>query len=696
MNKRIKILQERALKREYKKYRNEKKSGEVYAHFSEKLHNSDMSDIERMTYRFEYLMKNETPVILDDEKFVFTRTITKIPDIYSDDEIAKIKDNYYIHELGYVCNICPDYAEIIEKGFSYKLSQIETARILNDSQEAYAQNLARCIKSIEDLVKRYKEKAREIGRYDIVELFEHIPYNGAKTFKEALQFFRILHFSLWLAGSYHNVIGRFDQFMYKYYKNDIDNGSLTKDEALELLEEFFISFNKDSELYPGVQQGDNGQSLVLGGYINVGGDAHSVPQDGFNELSELCLQASLNVRLIDPKINLRVNKLTPLDTYKRATQLTKQGLGFPQYSNDDIVIDGLVGLGYDYNDAVNYVVAACWEFIVPGCAMDIPNIGTLSFLKAVNKCTSDKLKKCMDFHEFFDAVKNEIQAELKNEIDKIKNLYIIPSPVMTLFFNENIDNLVDISKGAKYNNFGIHGTGIANATDSVYAIKKHIFDLKDITVGELLTAIETNYENDVKLRNILKYNTPKMGMDEDEVDGIASELLDIFSSELAKYTNERSGIYRGGTGSAMYYIWHSRNESASADGRCKGEPLSANFSPSLDIGSKNPISVIKSFTKADMKKVINGGPLTIELHDTVFRNDDGIEKTAILVSEYIGCGGHQLQINAVNRDTLLKAQKKPEEYKNLIVRVWGWSGYFIELDEEFQNQIIKRTEYEYI
>jgi formate C-acetyltransferase len=674
MNERIKNLREFALKREYKKYRNEEKSEEVYKYLTEKLHDSDMSDIERMTYRFEYLLDSEEPVILDGEKFVFTRTITKIPDIYSDEEMRKIRSEHYIHEAGYVCNIAANYSDIIAAGF----------------RREYNWKQVRCIRAIYRLIQRYKEKAEELGRTDIIKLLENILNGGgAETFKEALQFFRILHFSLWLSGSYHNVVGRFDQFMYKYYKNDIDNGTITKDEALELLEEFFISFNKDSELYPGVQQGDNGQSLVLGGYIDKDIDA-------FNELSELCLQASLNVRLIDPKINLRVNKLTPFDTYKRATELTKQGLGFPQYSNDDVVIDGLVNLGYEYDDAVNYVVAACWEFIVPGCAMDIPNIGALSFVKAVNKCTNDKLIKCADFSEFFDAVKSEIKLELKEEVAQFKNLYIIPSPVMSLFINENIDNLTDISKGAKYNNFGIHGTGIANAADSVYAIKRHVFDLKDITVDKLLCLINTNYENDVRLRNILKYDTPKMGMDDDEVDNIACEMLDIFSSELAKYTNERGGIYRAGTGSAMYYIRHSVNESASADGRRKGEALSANFSPSLDVGSMNPLSVIKSFTKADIKKVINGGPLTLELHDTVFRNDDGIEKTALLVSEYIRRGGHQLQINAVNRDILLKAQKAPEEYRNLIVRVWGWSGYFVELDREYQDQIIRRTEYEYV
>jgi Pyruvate-formate lyase len=681
MNERIQTLRERALKREYEQYRNGQKSEKIYKELAGKLHDSDMSDVERMTYRFVCLMDNEDPVILADEKFVFTRTISKIPDIYSEVEMDKIKSEHYIHEAGYVCNIAADYSSIIEKGLNDKLLQIK------DSE--YGGCLIRCVQAIERLAKRYAKKAKELGRTDIAELLENIPQNGAETFKEALQFFRLLHFSMWLSGSYHNVIGRFDQFMYKYYKNDIDNGNLTNEEALELLEEFFISFNKDSSLYPGVQQGDNGQSLVLGGYI-------AKDNDGFNELSKLCLQASLNVRLIDPKINLRVNKSTPLNIYKMATQLTKQGLGFPQYANDDIVIDGLVKLGYEYDDAINYVAAACWEFIIPGCAMDIPNIGALSFVNAVNKCTNEKLIDCADFGEFFGALKNEIATQLKNETEKFKNLYIIPAPVMTLFFPENINTLTDISKGTKYNNYGIHGTGIANAADSVYAIKKHIFDLKDMSANDLVAAVRGNYENYEELKNVLKYNTYKMGMDDDEVDGIATELIDIFSSELAKYKNERNGIYRAGTGSAMYYIWHSRDEGASADGRCMGEAISANFSPSLDVGSMKPLSVIKSFTKADMRKAINGGPLTLELHDSVFRNDDGIEKTAMLVCEYIKRGGHQLQINTVNRDMLIKAKENPAEYKNLIVRVWGWSGYFVELDEEYQDHIIKRAEYEYI
>jgi formate C-acetyltransferase len=142
----------------------------------------------------------------------------------------------------------------------------------------------------------------------------------------------------------------------------------------------------------------------------------------------------------------------------------------------------------------------------------------------------------------------------------------------------------------------------------------------------------------------------------------------------------------------MYYLWHAKDIGASADGRKAGEPLSANFSPSLNIKLKGPLSIIRSFSKPDMQKIMNGGPLTLELHDTVFRNPESIQKVSALVKSYMDLGGHQLQLNAVNRDLLIQARKNPDQFRNLIVRVWGWSGYFVELDKEYQDQIIQRAE----
>ena len=164
--------------------------------------------------------------------------------------------------------------------------------------------------------------------------------------------------------------GRIDQYLYPYYQADLEAGRLTQDQALDLVEEFFLSCNKDSDLYTGMQQGDNGQSVVLGGYDAEGNDQ-------YNDLSELCMRACEELRLIDPKINLRVNRTTSLERYVRGSELTRLGLGFPQYSNDDVVIPCLIHWGYRPEDACNYTVAACWEFIIPGYGMDIPNINGL-------------------------------------------------------------------------------------------------------------------------------------------------------------------------------------------------------------------------------------------------------------------------------------------------------------------------------
>lgn len=250
----------------------------------------------------------------------------------------------------------------------------------------------------------------------------------------------------------------------------------------------------------------------------------------------------------------------------------------------------------------------------------------------------------------------------------------------------------DISLGGIYNNYGIHGTGLATAADSLAAIKRLVYDEGIVEKEQLLDAIRNNFAGHELLGNQLRYDMPKMGNNDDFVDQIAVGLLTDFADAMEGKTNERGGIFRAGTGSAMYYIWHSNDMPASPDGRHAGEGLACNYSPSLFARCKGPISIIKSFTKPNLERVINGGPLTLELHDTVFRTEESIEKVAVMVKSFVDMGGHQLQLNAVNRETMLDAQKHPENYRNLIVRVWGWSGYFVELDKEYQDHIIKRME----
>ena len=192
---------------------------------------------------------------------------------------------------------------------------------------------------------------------------------------------------------------------------------------------------------------------------------------------------------------------------------------------------------------------------------------------------------------------------------------------------------------------------------------------------------------------MLRKEAPKMGQDDDMADSMGTALLDSFDKALDGRHNERGGIYRAGTGTAMYYIWHARDLGATPDGRTAEENIPANYSPSLFMKQNGPVSVIKSFSKPHLQRVINGGPLTLEFDQTVFRNDESIRKLGMLVKTFVTLGGHQLQLNTVNREELLDAKVHPENHRQLIVRVWGWSGYFVELDECYQDHVISRIEF---
>lgn len=665
------------------------KQAEPYV-LAEEFARQGTDDMERATQRLCWVLEHERPVVFENEKIAFVRTVPVIPELFTQEEMEKLRLEHRLHEKGDVCNICVDYTKLLSCGFDKKKEEL--TRLSADFLAAgepekakMAQCQIRILNAVQELADRYREEALHCGNTIVAQTLERVPAKAPRNMLEALQMFRIIHYTMWCGRNYHNTVGRFDRFMYPYFRRDMDAGLYTEESMLELLEEFFLTFNRDSDLYPGMQQGDNGQSMVLGGLDEHGNDCYS-------KLSELCLKASLELKVIDPKINLRVHSNTPMEQYILGTRLTAQGLGFPQYSNDDVVIPALIRWGYRPEDAYNYVVAACWEFIVSGCALDIPNIDALSFAKAAEDAVYDELAGCESYEQLEQAVIRRIQGQADELCGNIKNLYVFPAPFLSLMTEGACESGKDISLGARYNNFGIHGTGLAAAADSLAAVKKFVFDDKSVSRDELLAALRADFKGYELLQNRLRYEAPKMGNNDELADGIAVELLDAFADALEGRANERGGIFRAGTGSAMYYLWHGRQLRAAPDGRNAGENLACNYSPGLFTRCRGPVSIISSFTKPHVGRAANGGPLTLELHDSVFRNEEGITKTAMLVRSYFEMGGHQLQINAVNRDELLDAQKHPERHRNLIVRVWGWSGYFVELDKEYQDHIIKRME----
>lgn len=666
-----------------------KPPGDVYrlaTDFAQK----NVPDVRRAAERLVCMLDTETPVLFPQERIVFTRTNPTVYSLFTQEELADIKRTHTLHEQGEVCNICVDYTRLMDTGFQSVRHRLTTrAAELRQASRAEEADYLLLQEGILDAVQRLSDRYRALalaeGRDDIAATLSRVPMHAPETFPQALQMFRIIHFTMWLGGNYHNTIGRFDQFMYPYFKADMDRGLLTEETAQEWLEEFFLTFNRDSDLYFGMQQGDNGQSMMLAG-LNPDGT------DSANQLTELCLKASLALALIDPKVNLRVNAQTPPALYRLGAELTRQGLGFPQYANDEVVIPALMDYGYAEEDAYNYTVAACWEFIVPGRGMDVPNIGAVSLAEAARQAIADSLAASKPFPALMGAVKQNIRAQALACAEATKNLYIFPAPFLTLMMDIPGDRVRDVSLGSVYNNYGLHGTGIATAADSLAAVQCFVYG-GSVSGDELLSALETDFEHHPDLLAKLRYDAPKMGNNDPMVDSLATELLDAFADSLAGLVNERGGIFRAGTGSAMYYLWHADNMPATADGRRAGEGLAANYSPSLFARLKGPVSITQSFAKPNLRRVCNGGPLTLELHDTLFRNEQALDKVATLVRRFMEMGGHQLQLNAINRDTLLAARENPDAHRNLIVRVWGWSGYFVELDKEYQDHIIARTEH---
>jgi len=637
---------------------------------------ASVPDVMRTALRTKMALDMEEPYLFPGERIAFTRTVPNLPFLFEEREWEEISAAHFIHEMGNVSNLSPDYGKVVASGL------LAIREKLGDSTLHEAARLS--IDAILRLTARYETAARAAGLSDLADVLARVPARGASTFREALQSLRILHFAMWCEGDYHNTLGRFDQYMWPYLKADLEAGRETEESAFELLCAFFLACNRDSDLYPGMQQGDNGQSIVLGGMTPDG-------KDGYNLLSQMCLKASAELQLIDPKINLRVSRTTPLAIFELGTQLTKLGLGFPQYENDDVAIPALEALGYRTEDARNYAMAACWEFIIPGRGMEIPNIGALPFANAVDSVIREKLVSCRSMDDLKRAIREDIFARVRRTLAERQNLYVIPSPYLSLFFDGCMEKDRDISLGCTYNNWGLHGTGVAAAADMLAAVQHTVFE-GNTPAATLLAAMDADFAGYERMHSHLKNDCPKLGNDDDRADQYAVWLLDTFAESVKGLRNERGGIVRAGTGSAMFYIFHANELGATADGREAGVPLPANYAPSLNIKLQGPVSLIKSFTKPDLKKVINGGPLTIEFSDSVFTQQESITKVAQLVQLFILRGGHQLQLNTVNHERLLDAQAHPENHRNLIVRVWGWSGYFVELDKCYQDHIIRRAE----
>ena len=312
---------------------------------------SQWSFQKQIAKHFERMCKAEKPLVFPDEKIAFSRSNYNITPAYRNDDLYKYFDvnNKYYSPIN---NVCPDYSILLNKGLNGIKAELLCRQKTNCSS-AECDFIDACLISIDainDLVNRYVEEAKKVGNIYVVESLSKVPMNPSTTFLEALQSIRFISSMFYLNGNYQLGFGRVDQYLYSFYSYDIDHNIIDRKIAKEYIKEFFVSLNRDTDLYFGIQQGDNGQSMMLGGIKPDG-------TNGINDLTYLFLEASKELRLIDPKINLRVDSNTPTDLLLLGCELTRAGLGFPQYSNDEVVIPALVKKGYSLEDARNYTVA---------------------------------------------------------------------------------------------------------------------------------------------------------------------------------------------------------------------------------------------------------------------------------------------------------------------------------------------------
>jgi formate C-acetyltransferase len=304
--------------------------------------------------------------------------------------------------------------------------------------------------------------------------------------------------------------------------------------------------------------------------------------------------------------------------------------------------------------------------------------------------------------EILEHVRANMAGQVENLVSAYRRLLLPPAPYYSVLMDGCLESGRDLSLGLKYNNFGIHGACSANAADALAAVELFVLEEKSVSAKELLEALDANFSNRTSLQQKLKECGSKVGNNDSRADQMLAALFDRLADVChAVGENNRGGIVRPGTGSAMYYVWLAEGREgmrepsvgATADGRLAGAYFSASLAPGQGVQVRGPFSVLQSFSKLDYRRIMNGGPITLELSDSVFRGRESLRKVAMLIRSFAQLGCQQLQLNTIHVETLKEAKRHPERHRNLIVRVWGWSGYFCELEEPYQDHIIARHVY---
>ena len=576
------------------------------------------------------------------------------------------------------------------------------------------------------------DEARRAELLQMADSLDWIMENPARTYWEGLQAILLYELMLITDGQQHGQsMGRVDKYVGHLLQKQLDEGSITPEQAQEYSDAFILRiydfialpgfFINNQRLIQINESGGNlftsiynGMTATAGIALTLGG---STPdgRDDTTPVTALLLQTYGRMALPDPTVALRINKNTPDEIWRLGIESSKVCGGIPQLQNDDIIVKSLMDTGMSEEDAYNYSIVGCVEPAGTGCEWpacgmtgresiwNMMDVVQLAINGGVNPRSGKMAVPCRKLYEYdsFDAFQKSFETEMKYVLDwtvSYANLFemvyshYFPCIAASSMMEGCLESGKDVTAGgAKYNRTGLTACGTGNVGDSLMTIKKLCFDDKSVSLKTLYDALQNNWEGYEDLHQTIINDVPHYGNDNDEVDGLASWALGRFADIMAKQTGPR-GKFSGGTFTMTANIYMGQMLGATPDGRSAGEPIADAISSRQGFDKNGPTSYLRSAAKLPHRALTNGDQLNIKFTPTSVEGDRGAEKLRQLIETYFSLGGMQVQFNVVSTAALRDAQQNPEDYKNLVVRIAGFSTYFVTLNEVTQNDFIRRTE----
>ncbi len=612
-------------------------------------------------------------------------------------------------------HMVPNFSRVLKIGLEGVIRDAQSRHdaLASDQHDkkAHYQGIITACQATVNLANRYRAEALRLAgeakdanrRQDLQRLADRcarVPLKPATSFAEALQSvwftYMVMHIEQ-TPNPYAFSVGRLDQFLYSYYLGDVAGGVISEDDALELLEAFWLKFIVGKSCWA------VSQNILLGGTTPAGDDA-------VNPLSFLALRATEELRTPQPSVAVRIHRGTPAKFLHEAARVLRLGLGIPAFHNDDSVVPLKVSEGIAVNDARDYAIAGCQEPIVEGKENARTTGGKFNLAKclelALNNGVSTLTGKQLgpetgSTFSDFSALREAYHQQVRYFVDRMVQMHnaadrLIARERPLPFLSGIIDGCIEKGRdvrvdGALYNFTGVLVHGLANVADSLMAIKQLVFDERRVELSAVLDALRTDYDNAEPLRLMLLNHAPKYGNDLDDVDRLAGEELAFVAEEVGRHENAWGGRYKAGFNTPSTHVHYGRKTGATPDGRKAKDNLAYGTGPMEGRSRKGPTAVVNSVTKFSHSPAKNGTDLNLSFTPQLVAGEAGLNTLTTVIRTLFDRGAHHIQINIVGVDTLRQAQVNPEAYRDLVVRVHGYSAYFTSLTHEIQEDIISRT-----